>query len=151
MFVLKGEQPGEGSGRYQTGHEEDGPANGDPAAIVAAAFSRVPRSLLSRTPYLLVPRQLHPVLPVAVLLSDGLHCDGHAHVAAFISGHCSSAAQCRVPQRHSQTKGPSGGVFWVTRLPFALPFRCPSFSAHPHRDSLSILTCRLTSNVPTQR
>lgn len=150
LFALAGEQPGEGSGRYQTGHEEDSPANGDPPAIVATVFSGLPHTLLSRTPHLLVPSQPCPDLPITVLLSDGLHYDGHAHFAAFIPSHCTSAAQCRIPQRRSQTTGPPGGMSWVPQLLFTLPFLRPSFPTHSHRDSLPILAQQLTNNVPTR-
>lgn len=152
VFVLTGEQPGEGSGRYQTGHEEDGAANGDPPAIVAAVFSSLPHTLLPRTPHVLGPSQPRPVLPVAIpLLSDGFHHHGHAHFAAFVSSHCTSAAQRRIPQRRSQAPGPPAGMFWVTQLPFTPPFLRPSLSTRSHRDSLPVLARQLANNVPTQR
>lgn len=146
LFVSTGEQPREGRGRYQTGHAEDGPADGDPPTIVAV-FSSPPHTLLSGTPYLPVPFQPRPVLLVAMLLSDDLHGHGHAHFAAFIPSHCTPAAQRRTPQRRSQATGPPGGMFWVTQLPCTLPFLRPSSSTRSHRDSLSILT----NNIPTQR
>lgn len=149
--MLTGEQPREGHGRYQTGHAEDGPAHGDPPPVAAAAFGRLPHTLLPSPPHLLVPFQPRPVLPVTVLLSVDLPGDGHAHFAAFIPSHRTPAARCRVPQRRSQTTGPPGGMSRVTQLPFTLPFLRPSLSTHSHRDSLPILTQPLAINVPTQR
>lgn len=146
-----GEQPRKGSGGSQTSHEEDGPAHGEPPAIVATVFRSLPRALLSRTPYLLAPSQPCPALSVAVLLPGGLHFDGHPHVAALISSYCTSAAQRRVPQRRSQTTGPPDGTSRLTRLAFTFQFIRPPVSTHSHGDSLSILVRQPASNVPTQR
>lgn len=152
MFVCAGEHPGEGGVRPGTSHEANGPTYGEPLAVSATAVSRLPDALLASASRAPPPPEPPSLVPFALVLSQRLPVDGHAHVAAFFARQRTAATRRHMQQGlpHAQTAQPSAGGSAPTRLHFTSSSKLfgPSVTLQRRRASRPPLAPQPARNVP---